>query len=169
MGFDFIVLIILIILLLAAALATVLLRDLLASAILLALTSTVVALILFVLGMRLAAVMELAVCAGLVTAVFASAISLLKPERADRKNRAAENRAWILRHLPLPVILLVLGALVLIFVPQIGIDLIGETSTDPTVQMVLWDARLMDILGLVLLILAGVLGVAVLIGHREEK
>ncbi|MCL2631957.1 MAG: hypothetical protein FWD45_02550 [Coriobacteriia bacterium] len=164
-------------LLLVAVLATVVVRNLLGSAILLAVTSTVVALILFVLEMKLAAVMELAVCAGLVTAIYASAISLSKPEQDEKRNVKAENRAWILRHLALPLILIALAVLVVFLVPQVPIDF--GTAADaaggaagaasPTVQTVLWDLRMVDILSLALLILAGVLGVAALIGKREEK
>jgi TRAP-type mannitol/chloroaromatic compound transport system permease small subunit len=42
---------------------------------------------------------------------------------------------------------------------------VSESST----QTVLWQTRTLDIIGLTLLILAGVLGVAALLGRREEK
>jgi len=68
---------VLLVLLVVSALSTVLVKKVLSSAILLAGVSTVLAMVLFMSGMQLAAMMELAVSAGLVTAIFASAISLM--------------------------------------------------------------------------------------------
>ena len=169
MGADFIILVVLMALLLLSSLATVLTRNLLPSAILLALASTVVAMVLFFLGLRLAAVMELAVCVGLVTAIYASAISLLKPANEEKKNLAEERKAWFFRYLPLPVVLLAITILGLVFVPHLELNRPSGEPAGPTTQALLWDAHALDILGLVFLILAGVLGVAVLIGRREEK
>ncbi|MCL2137139.1 MAG: hypothetical protein FWH40_06430 [Coriobacteriia bacterium] len=169
MDVSLIILLVLIALLVLAALATVLIRSLLASAILLALASTVVSLILFVFGMPLAAVMELAVCTGLVTAIYASAISLMSPDTNPKRNKAAENRAWLYRHMALPVILLALTALILVFVPHLDFGLVDTSLAEQNTQAVLWDLRNVDIFGFALLVLAGVLGVAVLIDQREEK
>lgn len=62
-----------------ATLWTVMTRSLLKAALGLALTSALVAIMLFKLDSPLAGVFELSVCAGLITAVFISAISLMRP------------------------------------------------------------------------------------------
>ncbi|MFA5085344.1 MAG: hypothetical protein WC482_03165, partial [Candidatus Omnitrophota bacterium] len=62
-----------------AASWTVMTRSLLKSTIGLALTSAIITIIMFRLGSPLAAVFELSVCTGLITAVFVSTISLVKP------------------------------------------------------------------------------------------
>ena len=174
MGFDFIIMCILIGLLLVAAVFAVCVYDLMPSAFLLAVASALVAVILYMLDMRLAAAIELAVCVGLVTAIYASAISLVRPAPTDKTERSKANlsaakRAWARRHIPLPIILLVLTALVFIFVPRLDLPINTSEVLSTSSQSILWGARALDIFGLGFLIHAGVLGVAVLIGPREER
>ena len=69
----------LLVLMLIAALWTVMGRSLLKAAIGLAITSAVIAILMFRLDSPLAAVFELSVCTGLVTVLFVSTISLTKP------------------------------------------------------------------------------------------
>jgi len=179
MDFDIVLLIILLAALILTALATVLTRTLPTATIMLALTSVLLAIFLFVSGMRLAAVIELSVSAGLVTAILASAIAMLKPT-GDTSNedggdndgtteRAQKKSKRLMRYLPLPIILLVLAAAVLYFAGSVDLGLLGDMSPDGSTQTVLWDNRTLDVMGLILLILAGVLGVAALIRRREEK
>ena len=159
MGNNLVAWIIVLLSLVLSAVGTAVMRNLLASAVALALTSAVLTIVLFIMGMEIAAVIELSVCAGLVTAVFASAISLTRPkedEVPDQKER--------LRFLPLPFILLVLAAGIVLLWPGLNLpSLGGNVITDASV---LWDKRVMDILGLALIILAGVLGVAVLFKEK---
>ena len=165
MGNNLVGWIIVLVSLVLSAVGTAVMRNLLASAVALALTSAVLTIVLFILGMQLAAVIELSVCAGLVTAVFASAISLTLPREDE-----APNKKERLRYLPLPFILLVLAAGIVLLWP--GMDLpkiMGGDLTGVTAQQVLWDQRALDILGLALIILAGVLGVAVLFKERKEE
>jgi len=147
--------------LLLSAVGTAVMRNLLASAVALALTSAVLTIVLFILGMNLAAVIELSVCAGLVTAVFASAISLTRPKEDEALNRKER-----LRWLPLPFILLVLAAGIVLLWPGMDLPQLGGNFADASL---LWDKRALDILGLSLIILAGVLGVAVLFKERKGE
>lgn len=150
-----------------AAFATVIVRTLMMSTVLLAVTSVVLTITLFVSGMEFAGVMELSVSVGLVTAILASAIALLKPA-ADDSETTARGNSRLVRYLPLPIIMLLLIAIILYFVGGMDIEMIKGVSESST-QTVLWQTRTLDIIGLTLLILAGVLGVAALLGRREEK
>jgi NADH-quinone oxidoreductase subunit J len=85
-----------------AALWTVMTRSLLKAALGLAVTSALIAVVLFRLESPLAGVFELSVCAGLITAVFVSAISLMKP--LTHKETIELSKARIKRYWFLPVI-----------------------------------------------------------------
>jgi len=157
-----------------AALATVLVPTLLPSAVLLGLTSVCVAAVLFICGYQLAAVMELLVCTGLVTAILASAISLLNPEPDAAQTEAADAsqaaRRRLLRYIPLPLIVIALTVAVLMFYgggQAFEPSLLSQASN--TTAQTLWNERSYDVIGMTMLILAGVLGVTALIKQREEK
>ncbi|HVO77115.1 MAG TPA: hypothetical protein VMT60_03935, partial [Candidatus Bathyarchaeia archaeon] len=99
--------IILLAILLAASIWTVMVSDLILSAIGLAVTSAILTLVLFHLGGPLAAVFELSVCAGLITVVFVATISLT---RAGSCEDARWERLGILkRFVWLPLLLAVVG------------------------------------------------------------
>ena len=149
-----------------SALGTAMIRNLLAAAVMLALTSAILTIALFLMGVQLAAVMELSVCAGLVTAVFASVISLTKAGTAEET--AEMNKRHLRRFLPLPFIMLVLAAGILLLWPGQNIMFRGALG-NLAVEEALWDQRALDILGLALVVLAGVLGVAVLFKERVDR
>ena len=164
MGNFFVGWIIVLVSLVLAAVGTAVIRNLLAAAVALALTSVILTVALFIMGLQLAAVIELSVCAGLVTAVFATAISLTRP----KEDEALAAKRWK-RFLPLPFILLVLAAGILLLWPGMDIHIAGGNYADAAAQKVMWEQRSLDILGLILIILAGVLGVAVLFREKEGK
>jgi len=189
MGLDTVIWIILLVALLSAAVATVFARSLFVATGLLALTSVFLAVALYFWGMKLAAVIELTVSAGLVTAVFASAIALLRPTaeapHADTTGSAGAGSAGaesssasptgpskmsrFARYLPLPIILLALAVAIFIFAPDIDLNTATVSLLDTAPQIMLWSKRAVDIVAIIFLILAGVLGVAMLIRRREEK
>ena len=149
------------------ALGTVMIRNLLKAAIMLALTSAILTIALFIMGAQLAAVMELSVCAGLVTAVFVSAISLTKTSSAEE--REIKNRERLRRFLPLPLILVLLAIGVFLLWPGMPITLAPGAGAGAAARQIIWDKRALDVLGQILIILSGVLGVAVLFKGREVK
>ena len=149
------------------ALGTVMIRNLLVASVMLALTSAVLTVALFIMGVQIAAVMELSVCAGLVTAVFASAISLTKESRGEELSNLKKER--LRRFLPLPFIMILLAVGITLLLPGVNIKISGGNFSDAASRQVLWNERALDILGIALIILAGVLGVAVLFKEREEK
>jgi len=150
-----------------SALGTVMIRNLLLASVMLALTSACLTVALFIMGVELAAVMELSVCAGLVTAVFVSAISLTKESKGEELVNLKKER--LRRFLPLPFIMIVLAAGIALLFSGQDIKIPGGDFSGAASRHVLWDERELDILGIVLIILAGVLGVAVLFKGRQEE
>jgi len=156
---------ILLILLVLASLWTATTFLLLRAAIGLALTSVMLAIIMYDLGAGLAAVIELSVCAGLISVVFVSVISLTqrKPFSDYFERRASRLR----RFWPLPVILFVVG---------IGLSLVSAPVTpaaapatpQPDVRTFLWSTRQLDLFGQILILLSGVFGVLVLFKRNEK-
>ena len=99
------IIIILLELLVLSAVFTVMIRNLLKAAIALALTSAVLTVIMFLLGAWMAAVFELSVCAGLITVVFVSAISLTKPKTMEESKEKQKIRIKRFIYLPFLLVL----------------------------------------------------------------
>ena len=163
--------ILLLALLLAAGLFTVMVSELILSAIGLAVTSAILTLVLFHLGGPLAAVFELSVCAGLITVVFIATISLTA--RQDCEDSRWDRLKMLKRFIFLPVVLALVGwwlAAAHLRPAQVVPPLPGGAED---VRQVLWSARRLDLFGQILIILAGVFGVAVLFKRkgngREER
>ena len=164
---NFYVWIILLVTIVFAAVGVVLFRRLIVSVIMLALVSATMAVALFIMGFELAAIMELSVCSGLVTAMFVTSISLTKTGRdADPSSRRFKHYH---RFLPLPFILALLAAGIILLWPDMDVKFGKLSFADVSSSQVLWSQRSLDVLALALIILAGVLGVSVLFREKEEK
>ena len=149
-----------------AALWTVMGRSLLKAAIGLAVTSALISVIIFRLNSPLAAVFELSVCAGLITAIFVSTISLTKP--MTHKEILQVSRDRMKRYWYLPVILVAVGiGLILIKVKQ-DLVMIGHPPSAIDVRTMLWDFRRLDLLGQVIILIAGALGVVILFEEKKN-
>lgn len=155
----------LLILTVLAALWTVVGRSLLKATIGLAITSALISVIIFRLNSPLAAVFELSVCAGLITAVFASTISLTKPLTHKEISRASRDRAK--RFVYLPIILFIVGAALMMLKFRQDFTIIQPPQIEPSVQASLWNLRRLDLLGQVIVLIAGALGVVIL--FREDR
>lgn len=139
-------------------------RSILRSAIGLALSSAALAALLYALGAKLAAVVELSVCSGLVTVIFIAGISLshspkvaLQQEYRDRERSRA-----------LPFLLIGVGAGLVALALALGYESPGiAAELDMRVQEALWNTRQADIWGQIAAILCG--GVAVAVLFREER
>ena len=152
--------------LIAAALWTVMTRSLLRAAIGLALVSILLTIVMFRLHAPLAAVFELSVCAGLISVLFVSMISLTHPssqEDAIERMRERLTRFWFL---PLLIIAVAVGFSFLKIKTEIPV-LAAETISD--VRQVLWHSRQIDVLGQIIILLTGVFGVIVFFKEREKK
>jgi NADH-quinone oxidoreductase subunit J len=150
-------------LLLGSALMAVLTADLVRSAIGLALTSAVLTLLLFQMNAPLAGVFELSVCAGLITVVFISTISLTKPA-VDAEARQQQLGRWK-RYIVLPLIVIGAGWLLCRGALHLAPPAAPKNPSD--VSHALWFVRRFDLVGQILVILAGVFGVVVLFKVRK--
>jgi NADH-quinone oxidoreductase subunit J len=142
-----------------AAIWSVMAKSLIKAAIGLASVSVMLSIIMFKLMSPLAAVFELSVCAGLITVVFITAISLTKPITTEALLEKTKGR--LKKYMFLPIIL-GLVALLLIF-KETGFNLLLPVDiVSDDVKSVLWSLRQTDIIGQIIIILTGVFGVVVL-------
>jgi len=149
-----------------AALWTVMTRSLLKSTIGLALTSAIITIIMFRLDSPLAAVFELSVCTGLITAVFISTISLVKPLTHKQIVQFSKDR--IKRFWYLPVIVIVTG-IVLIYLKAPAPLELPAAAVETDVRNVLWNSRQLDLFGQIAVLLAGVFGIVILFKEARKK
>lgn len=149
-----------------AALWTVMTRSLLKAALGLAVTSAILSVIMFQLSSPLAAVFELSVCAGLITAVFISAISLMRP--LTHKETLELSKQRIKRYWYLPVIMAITAAILIFLNIPFDFKLPGQTLFID-VRALLWNSRQLDLLGQIVIVLAGVFGTIILFRERINK
>jgi NADH-quinone oxidoreductase subunit J len=152
-----------------SALVTVMIRDLLKAAVSLAVLSAVLTVILFLLKAPLAAVFELSVCAGLITVVFISTISMTKLRTKEQIAQHKEERRKRFRLLPVIVIALLSTGLALML-PHLGEMIptaIPHVSTTAEAT-VFWGQRQADLLGQIVIVLAGVFGVLIFFKEGDK-
>ena len=141
-------------------------NSIIKSAVYLALSSVMLGVIIYVLGAHWAAVFEISVCAGLVTVIFISAISLSKMRR-DEMDKLYENKK---RMSFLPVVLIVGGVLLVTAAFVFDFTLpTGAASVTEEFRETFWNTRQADILGQIIAILVGGIAVAVLFQGDEVK
>ncbi|MDI9612601.1 MAG: NADH-quinone oxidoreductase subunit J [Acidobacteriota bacterium] len=138
-------------------------RDLLYVAISLALASAVLAGLLFHYGANIAGVFELSVCAGLITVLFVSTVSMTKDSDQGKETRMG--RGFI------PLFLLVFIGLDIFIVRWLAGALpeIVPGAGSGSFQDIFWTLRSADILGQVVLILAGVFGISALFRLKAKE
>jgi NADH-quinone oxidoreductase subunit J len=150
------------------AFISVFIRSLVKAAIALGIASAILTVIMFLLKAPLAAVFELSVCAGLITVVFISAISLTKPRSREEIKELTKYR--FKRFISLPFILIAASIVLYILWKRLDIDwAITNMISSLTVQQILWDYRQVDILGQVIIIFVGAVGILVLFKERNQK
>lgn len=149
----------------ACALWAVMTRSLLRAALGLALTSALLSVVMFKLQSPIAAVFELSVCTGLISVVFISTISLTQPLTWDQITKHMKDRLGRFWYLPVVVII---AGIVLSFVrlPQALQVPLPETVKD--VKEIIWNVRHLDIIGQILIFLAGSFGVRILFKERHK-
>jgi NADH-quinone oxidoreductase subunit J len=132
----------------------------------LAITSAILAIIMYKLDSPLAAVFELSVCAGLISAIFISILSLMR--RLSPEDRAARQKEHFHKYWLLPIIIvLAVIALSLVHLPIISLSQAPTTEGD--VRTVLWDLRRLDLLGQIVILLTGAFGVVVLFKEWKNE
>lgn len=130
----------------------------------LALASAVLAIIIFRLNSPLAAVFELSVCSGLISVIFLTTISFterISQERMILRKAERFGRFWLL-----PFIIVICG--VILYAIKFRIDFSQPRAIiDTDVRNIIWHLRHADLLGQVLILLAGAFAVVIL--FKEPK
>lgn len=147
-----------------AALWTVMTARIVYTAVGLALTSGIIAILMFMMKAPIAGVFELSVCAGLIPAVFLSAISVAK--RLTPETALASAREQIKTFWSLPVLMALIGIVLMLmnapeFTPK-------AAAVEPDVRTILWNLRHMDVLGQIVILLAGAFAVVVLLKESRN-
>ena len=144
------------------ALWAVMAADILKSALALALTSVFLSIAMFLLRLPMAAVFELSVCAGLITVVLISAISMIKPQGHTRtEDLGLRRNRRLKKYLPLPILLAI--ACFLLWMNRFDPPAFPTIDALPLKWFeIMWDERRVDIAGQAIMILVGVFGIVVL-------
>ena len=132
----------------------------------LALTSAVLAVIMYRLFSPLAAVFELSVCAGLITVIFMSTISLAEPltySELIKKSKPRIKRFWFLPVMLVAVLLLLVPLATNLNAPMIA------SETEKNIYTVLWQTRQLDVFGQILVLFAGIFGVVVFFKNTKKQ
>ena len=157
----------LLVIMVLAAVWAVITRSLLKAAIGLAVVSAVVAIFMFRFNSPLAAVFELSVCTGLITVIFLSTIGLTRPLRGEQLEIATKERLERYKYLPLVVVCAGTAALFLVTLP-VSISFI-EKTINADCRDVLWNSRQLDLLGQIIILVAGGFGVVMLFKERQDN
>ncbi len=145
---------------LASAVLAIISKRLLVSAIWLALTSALTALMIYLLGAPQIAVIELSVGAGLVTVLFVFAINIAGEEPIEIRSLVSKPVAWVL-------LVVAAGLAIYMLLPTLG--LVPTTSPDIATASILWNQRYLDILLQIAIFFSGVLGVLGLLSDGKPR
>lgn len=151
--------------LLLAAVWTVMTTRLIHAVVGLAITSVTLAIIMHHLNSPLAAVFELSVCAGLIPVIFITTVSFT--QRITKEQLQAREKERFIKFWYLPVIIIAAGLLLVLFThaPQLTLPPAGAKEN---VRNVLWNLRHIDLLGQVIVLLAGAFGVVVFFKESQK-
>lgn len=149
---------ILLVCLLMAALWAVMTIRLIHAIVGLAVTSAILAIIMNHLNSPLAAVFELSVCAGLIPVIFITTVSFT--QRITKEQLRAREKERFIKFWYLPIIVVAVGLLLCLFThpPQLTASPAG---TSESVRNILWNLRHVDLMGQIIVLLAGAFGVVV--------
>jgi uncharacterized MnhB-related membrane protein len=132
-------------------------RRLLISAIWLAVTSALVAVIIFLLGAAHIAVIELSVGAGLVTVLFVFAINISGEEPGKLKSLVPK---------PIAIVFIVIAVGLVIYLVLKAVGIVQFPTQTAIPSTLLWRDRYLDFILQVVLIFSGVLGVIGILADR---
>ncbi len=132
-------------------------KRLIASALWLAGSSAILAVVFYLMGAYMVAVIELSVGAGLVTILFVFAISVAGEEAPGKRPLVPRALAWGL----------VIGAALLLGVLVLPVGPGAQPAAEPLFSAMLWQERGLDVLVQVVLIFAGVLGLLGLLAETK--
>ena len=148
----------------AAAVAAVMARNLLLSALMLGLVSLGASLILFDFQAPWAAVFELSVCAGLITVLFISAVSLIRGEESKTDDRT--------RFYAMPLVMGIVAIAAWFYAIPFFESLENSARFGGRVNSlgtILWDIRRFDLLGQISMLAAGVFVINLIFPRRKRQ
>ena len=158
----------LVVALVAAALWTVMTARLLRAVVALAVTSVLVTVLMFQLHAPIAGVFELSVCAGLIPAILITTISLT--QRLDAEQLLARKKEKLRKYWPLPVLVIVAAILLSrVNVPLEFAQILPPPEKQEDVRTSLWALRHIDLLGQIVILLAGAFAVVVLVREKKDE
>lgn len=157
--------VVMLVIMVACAFWAVMAPNLLKAAIGLAVTSAILAVVMFRLSAPLAAVFELSVCAGLITVVFISVISLTSPQAGSKGDGMKVLRRFAF--LPLVVLIAAVAFGMLDLKPDFSF--LPAIAPEGDMRLLLWGQRQLDLFGQVVVLLAGIFGVVVLFKERDRR
>jgi len=149
-----------------AALWAVMTRSLLRAAIGLALTSAILTILMFRLDSPVAGVFELSVCSGLISVIFISTISLTHPMTKTQIVQHMKDR--LSRFWYLPVVVVIAGIALSLAHVKINIKIPAPEEVKDA-RYALWYLRHADLIGQIMMLLAGVFGVVLLFKETKKK
>lgn len=153
----------LLIVLTLSSMCAVMAQDMLKAAVALGAASVALTLLFYEMAAPWAAVFELSVCAGLITVLFVSSINLVRGE--ERFLTESRHRFAVL-----PIFAFCFAAGLWLFGDHVTATLLplrDPSAVDPGVGAALWGLRRRDILGQILMFLAGVLAIAAFFGPAK--
>lgn len=153
--------------LILVALWTVMTIRLIRSIVGLALTSAILSVIMYRLHSPLAAVFELSVCSGLISVIFVTTVSFT--QRISKEKLRIRRKERLLKFWYLPVILIATAVMLCqhLLTPQFTLPLLAPVQ-GLGVRDLLWSCRHLDLLGQVVMLLAGAFGVVILFKESRK-
>ena len=149
-----------------AGISASMMRSGIKSAISLAAVSIFLSIILFILNCPFAALFELSVCSGLITVVFISTVSMTTKDLESKATAAYRKRFTAL-----PFILLFTGIALIAIIVLTNFD-ISPVSDIPIAEHsfkdVFWNTRQADILGQIIVVLAGAFAIVALFKGSDK-
>ena len=148
------------------SLAAVMAKRVIHAAVMLALVSIILAVIMFSAGAPMAGVFELSVCAGLITVLFASTASMVGRGDSYAKNESK-------RFLWLPFALVVFGVIIwagsAVFAPLLVPAKANAAIASMQAGDIIWKIHPVDLLGQLCIFVAGVLTVRIILGEGSDE
>jgi NADH-quinone oxidoreductase subunit J len=143
----------------------VLSKDLLRAAVALALASVALSSVLFLNGAWMAAFFELSVCAGLITVLFVSTLSLTKDSDQAKESKLSGNPFFFSAIL---LLLLAVDAFAMRWIAQHVSVVVPSGLPEMKFGDTFWNTRTTDIIGQVALLLAGVFAILALFKRAPQ-
>jgi NADH-quinone oxidoreductase subunit J len=156
------------IIMLLGGIAAVMLRSRLKSALALAVSSVMLTIVLYLMNAKWAALFELSVCAGLITVIFVSTVSVSKEDRNDSEHRELNKK----RNHALPYLLIAVGAGLLCLMAANNFTLTGAFTHfeySDNFSEILWNSRQPDVIGKIIALLTGAFAVEILFKERKKS